>query len=72
MAPKSKLMQTVQLGQRPVTDTVPINFIDPVQPASPDEPVTVPGDHLDWPEITTVPGELLDDDPCPWKQSGFL
>lgn len=68
----AKLMPSITLGPRLVVDTEPINFIESMQPVSPDETVTAPDAHLDWPEITTVPGDLLDDDPCPWKQSGFL
>lgn len=50
---------------------VPLTLNESVSPATPDAPDTVPGAHLDWPEISTVPGDL-DVDPCPWKQSGFL
>lgn len=50
----------------------PINIIDPVEPASPDEVETVPGANLDWPELDTVPSQLMDDSGCPWKQTNFL
>ena len=53
-------------------DAVHINLIEPVQPSSPGVADTVPGEHLDWPDLDTVPSELGGGDGCPWKQSNFL
>lgn len=65
------LTVTIALEAPTSSGNEPITLIEPVSPATPDDADTVPGYHLDWPDLDTV-SDSLDDDPCPWKASGYL
>lgn len=44
-----------------------------IEPIHIPEEVSETDETLDWPDLDTVPSELMDlDNPCPWKQTNFL
>jgi len=52
----------------------PLTLIDPVSQATPDVAESLPrgflpGSTLDWPDIDTIPAELMDLPQVPWQQA---